>query len=289
MSKSSIKFAFFGSSRFSVIVLEEMEKLGFIPSCIVTTPDKPQGRKMILTPNVVKTWGIQKNIKVFDPAKNDAQFLETLKKENLEIFIVASYGKILSKSLIEIPPHKTLNIHPSLLPKYRGASPLPSVILADDKNTGVTIMRMDEEMDHGPIIGRKEIRINDWPIYEDFEERMAREGADLLVSILPDWIAGKIQEKPQDHEAATFTKKIAKEDGLLDLSADPYLNFRKIQAYHAWPGSYFFIEHNTKRLRVKITKASFQENILTIEKVIPEGSKEMSYKDFLSGYEQTKN
>lgn len=272
-----------------MIVLEEMKKLGFIPHCIVTTPDKPQGRKMVLTPNVVKTWGLQNGIKVFNPAKNDALFLETLKKENAEIFIVASYGKILSKNLIEIPPHKTLNIHPSLLPEYRGASPLQSVILDDRKHTGISIMRMDEEMDHGPTIAKKDVIISEWPKYEDFEEMMAQEGARLLVSILPDWIVGKIQEKPQDHSLATFTKKIAKDDGLIDLTGDPYLNFRKIQAYHVSPGSYFFIEHNGKKIRIKITSASYSEGVLNIEKVTPAGSKEMSYKDFLSGYGQTKN
>ncbi len=294
-------FTFFGSSRFSVIVLDELEKLGFIPACIVTTPDKPQGRKLILTPNVVKTWAISKGIKVFDPAKIDLPFIEQLKGEYfsqlnqqkngncLDVFIVASYGKILPTELIDLPPRKTLNIHPSLLPKYRGASPLQSAMIDDQKNTGVTIIRIDEKMDHGPIVAQKNVTIIEWPTYEEFEMLMAREGANLIASILPDWVAGKIIEKEQDHSSATYTKKITKEDGLIDLQTekvDPYLNFRKIQAYHEWPQAYFFIEHAGKKIRVKITTASFKNGELIIEKVIPEGAKEMSYKDFQSGYQK---
>jgi methionyl-tRNA formyltransferase len=282
--KSKPQFTFFGSSQFSIYVLDELAKLGFIPSTIVTTPDKPQGRKLVMTPNVVKTWAINNGVKVHDPAGVDATFIETLKSNPTDVFIVASYGKILPKELIEIPPHKTLNIHPSLLPQYRGASPLQAAILNDTKNTGVTIMRIDEEMDHGPIVAQKEITMNEWPAYEAFEEMMAREGAQLLANILPDWVTGKIEEKEQNHSAATYTKKSKKEDGLIDLTTDPYLNFRKIQAYHDWPQAYFMIPKEGKDMRVKITAASFAEGKLRIEKVIPEGKKEMSYADFENGF-----
>ncbi len=279
-----MNFIFFGSSQFSIFVLDELAKLGFTPSAIVTTPDKPQGRKLIMTPNVVKTWSLNHGIKVYDPAKIDANFIEILKAESADVFIVASYGKILPKNLIELPPGNTLNIHPSLLPQYRGASPLQAAILNDTKHTGVSIMRIDEEMDHGPIVAQKEITVNEWPTYEVFEEMMAREGAILLATILPDWIAGKIAEKEQDHSATTYTKKSKKDDGLIDLSGDPYVNFRKIQAYHQWPQAYFMISKNSKDMRVKITAASFSGGKLVIEKVIPEGKNEMSYSDFQSGF-----
>ncbi|MEK7641611.1 MAG: methionyl-tRNA formyltransferase [Patescibacteria group bacterium] len=287
-----MNFIFFGSSQFSIYVLDELALLGFTPTAIVTTPDKPRGRKLILTPNVVKSWVIQQNhvrpiqqkIKVYDPAKIDPAFIETLKNDSADVFIVASYGKILPKMLIELPPHKTLNIHPSLLPQYRGASPLQAAILNDTKSTGVTIMRIDEEMDHGPIVAQKDVVVTEWPSYESFEEMMAREGAKLLASILPEWVAHKILEKEQDHAQATYTKKTKKEDGLIDLSGDPYANFRKIQAYHQWPQAYFLIDKDGVPMRVKITEASFTNGTLVIEKVIPEGGKEMSYKDFQSGY-----
>ncbi len=284
IDQTSIKFAFFGSSRFSVIVIDELEKLGLIPTVIITTPDKPQGRKLITTPTQVKEWAVKKNIKVFDPEKLDAEFIKKIDAENCLVFIVASYGKIIPNDIINLPKHKTLNIHPSLLPKYRGASPIQSAIIDDSKKTGVTIMKIDEIMDHGPIVAQKEIMVNEWPIYEKLEELMAIEGARLLAEVLPKWITGQISEIEQDHSAATFTKKINKGDGLTDLNDNPYKNFRKIQAYHEWPQAYFLIDWNSKKLRIKITSASFTDGKLILEKVIPENGKEMSYENFKNGY-----
>ena len=148
-------------------------------------------------------------------------------------------------------------------------------------------MRIDEKMDHGPLVAQQEVVISEWSTYESFEDMMARTGAQLLAQILPEWVAGTIQEKEQDHTQATYTKKTIKTDGLIDLAGDVYLNFRKIQAYHEWPQAYFMQSHHGKDIRVKITSASFKDGQLTIEKVIPEGGKEMSYKDFQSGYSRT--
>jgi methionyl-tRNA formyltransferase len=293
----TIQFAFFGSSRFSVIVLDELEKCGLLPSLVITTPDKKQGRKMILTPTPVKEWAIKRNIEVLDPAKLDATFVETLKKHistssndsSPEIFVVASYGKIIPKHIFDLPKHKTLNIHPSLLPKYRGASPLQSAMLADDKDTGVTIMQIDSEMDHGLIVAQEKVQVGEWPTYEEFEKLMAEKGAQLLAKTLPDWVDGKIKAKNQDHGQATYTKKTKKEEGLIGLQ-DARADFLKIQAFHEWPQAYFFIKHNGKDLRIKITEAKWQAASqdqsakLIIEKVIPEGSKEMAYEDFARGY-----
>jgi methionyl-tRNA formyltransferase len=290
------------------MVLDELEKVGLIPMCIVTTPDKPRGRKLTITPNMVKEWAIKRNITVYDPAKLDSIFIEQVEpmlhpptadrgSQACELFIVASYGKIIPKAVIDLPPHKTLNIHPSLLPKYRGPSPLPTAMLDDAKKTGVTIMRLDEEMDHGPIVAEEEVMVDEWHTYEDFEEMMARKGALLLARILPDWVAGKIKEVEQDHLDATYTKKIIKEDGLIDLAdlvpdapvEKAYAAFRKIQAFHQWPQAYFFIEREAKKIRVKVTQASFKKDAtgkgrLIIEKVVPEGKKEMAYADFTRGY-----
>jgi methionyl-tRNA formyltransferase len=281
-------FAFFGSSRLSVIVLDQLLDLGLIPKFVVTTPDKPIGRKQIVTPNVTKQWAISKNIPVYDPAKLDQNFTKQIKdlseKAGIQVFLVASYGKIMPTEIIDIPKNKTLNIHPSLLPQYRGPSPLPTAILEDTKKTGVSIMVLDKEMDHGPIIAQKEITIDEWPTYEVFEENIAKEGAKLFAEILPDWISGKIAPKEQDHSKASYTKKIVKEDAEIDLNADPYTNFRKIQAYHEWPQAFFFIDHKDKKIRVKITEASYKDGNLIIQKVIPEGGKEMNYEDFLRGY-----
>jgi methionyl-tRNA formyltransferase len=176
--------------------------------------------------------------------------------------VVASYGKIIPQNILDIPRLGMLNVHPSLLPKLRGASPIQSAILTENE-TGVTIMRVDAEMDHGPIVAQaklnlkdsvvpsdevgfgKKVEVPDWPPYEnDLEDLLGRQGGQLLAKILPDWLAGKISETEQDHTAATFCKKIEKEDGLLNLEDDPETNLRKIRAYHVWPGAYFFTERN---------------------------------------------
>ncbi len=271
----------------STYILDELEKAGFLPVAIVSTPDKPVGRKQILTPTPVKAWAVERNIKVFDPAKL-SDIVEQLRSEKAEVFLTASYGKIIPLEVLSIPPHGTLNVHPSLLPKYRGASPLQSAILDDAKVTGVSIMKIDAQMDHGPVLIQKEIKMEEWPSYGKFEEMMAREGGKMLAAILPQWVAGTIQEKEQDHSLATNSRKFTKEDGEINLNDDPYLNFRKIQAFHEWPQAFFFFEHEqtagTRKIRVKITAASYKDGKLVIEKVIPEGGKEMSYGDFLRGY-----
>ena len=313
-----INLAFFGTSRFSVLVLDELEKAGLVPILIVTTPDRQRGRGMELQPTPVKGWAQKRGIEIHSPEKLDAIFAETLSnrthsnqmhsnqthqnhshadfskdagQKDIDVFVVVSYGKIIPKSIIDLPLHKTLNVHASLLPKYRGASPLQSAMLDDAKDTGISIIRLDEKMDHGPIIAVKEVTVNEWPTYEDFEAQMAHEGGLLLAQALPEWVAGKIKEREQDHSQATFAKKITKEDGLID-AADlnsnvptdrAYTAFRKIQAYHQWPTAYFFVERNSKKMRVKITKASFKDDKLTIERIVPEGSKEMDYGDFLKG------
>ena len=287
-SAQKIRFAFFGSSRLSVIVLDELEKFGLMPALIVTTPDKPQGRKLELKPNIVKEWSSKKSIPFLDPAKLDAEFVGALEKSVIEkkitVFIVASYGKIIPKAIIDIPERKSLNIHPSLLPEYRGPSPLPTTILDSNLHTGVTIMRMDDLMDHGPIVAQKKIELDPALHYEDFEELMAREGARLLAEVLPGWISGEIQEKEQDHAKATYTKKFDKEYALLDLEKDdPYWNFLRIKAFQGWLGAYFFIDVAGKKLRVKATHASFKDDTLIIDRVVPEGKKEMAYEDFLKG------
>jgi methionyl-tRNA formyltransferase len=288
-NRDKIKFTFFGSSRFSTIILDTLEEAGFIATTLITLPDKPQGRKMLLTSTPVKSWGQKRDIEVYEPEKLDQEFVQLLIDENMDdVFIVASYGKIIPNNIIELPKYKTLNVHPSLLPKYRGASPLQSTIIEDDKDTGVTIIRIDEQMDHGPIIAQREIHIDAWPIYEEFEEMMAKLGGGLLAEILPDWVSGNIIEKEQDHVHATYTKKIEKVNSLIKLTDDPYLNFRKIQAYHGWPQAYFIVKHKNADLRVKVTQADFKNGQLIIEKVIPEGGKEMGYDDFVRGYTTSK-
>lgn len=272
----------------SLVVLDELERAGHVPVFVVTTPDKPQGRKLILTPTEVKTWAEKKNIPVFAAEKLNEEFTVILQKEiaktKLDFCLVASFGKIIPEKIIEAFGNRMINIHPSLLPRYRGPSPLQSAILADEKNTGVSLLLIDREMDHGPIIAQENVTLTEWPTYEVYEEDMARRGARLLVAQFGNFAEGRYDSHVQDHSVATFTKKFRKEDGLINLGDDPYQNFRKIQAFHEWPQAFFSAKHNGRDIRVKITEASYSEGVLTIDKVIPEGSKEMPYSDFLKGY-----
>lgn len=274
-------WVFFGSSEFSVYVLNELLAHDIKPDLIVTVPDKPKGRKLILTPNVVKVWAQNHNIEVLDPPslKNNSILVSELKVNSYKLFLVASYGKIIPKEIFEIPERKTLNIHPSILPKYRGASPIQSQILNNEKNIGVTIMQIEETMDTGPIVIQKKISIDGVLGRKELEKILAIEGARLFAHILPEWLMGAIDPIMQNEDEATYCKKISKEDGLINLEDDPYKNLLKIKAFEEWPTAYYF--ENDKRIIV--TAAEMEDGKLKILKVKPEGKKEMSYKDFLRG------
>lgn len=277
---------FFGTPDVGVWVLEELERAGYHPSLVVTNPDAPRGRKMIMTPPPVKVWATERGIEVYQPTTlKDAAVEEKLRAGSYDLFIVAAYGKIIPKNILDIPKHGTLNVHPSLLPKLRGASPIRSAILEDVRETGVTIMLMDEMLDHGPILAQRQVAIEKdaWPLRgHALDELLAREGGKLLGEVVPEWLAGTIPPQEQKHDEATFCTKITKEMGELDLSQDPYQNLLKIRAFDGWPGTFFFTERNGERIRVKITDAELnKDGSLKLLRVIPEGKKEMSHEDFL--------
>lgn len=283
MIHDSIKLVFFGGSDFSVYVLEELKLHNILPSLIITTPDKPKGRKLALAPTPVKVWAKEHNIEVIDPVslkKNNEDLIYKLKSNNYNLFLVASYGKIIPKEIFDIPERKTLNIHPSLLPKYRGASPIQAQILNDEKEIGVTIMQIDEEMDHGPVVVQKTspaLRVDLSSIEErqkgitpassfpspeqgeggrrpggvlgrkELEKTLAVEGARLFAHILPEWMIGAIDPVMQDEGKATYCQKIEKENGELqmdlnDLSKNARQNYLKIKAFEEWPTAYFFLD-----------------------------------------------
>jgi len=290
MFNKDIKIAFFGNSEFSLIALEELQKLGVMVDLVVTTPDKPQGRKMILTPTETKVWAENNSIEYSEVAKlKDESFLEKIK--DYDLFIVASYGKIISKIVIDIPKYKVLNIHPSLLPKYRGPSPLQGQILNDEKEVGVSIMLIDEQVDHGAIVAQKKVEVPGWPVgFNELSLVLGKAGAQLLTEILPDWIKGKITPREQDHDKATFTKKIEKADGLISFpEVEPrgirgnYQDYLKILAYENWPQAFFEAERRGKKLKVIVKKAVWKNDSLEILRVLPEGKNEMDYTAFLLG------
>ncbi len=283
MINQDIKIAFWGNSDFSLFCLEEMKKKGITPDIIVTSVDKPVGRKMILTPTPTKKWAEDNSIEYITPKKlKDTDFIQKISQYNL--FMVASYGKIIPKEIIDLPKYKILNIHPSLLPKYRGPSPLQEQILNDEKDIGVTLMLIDELVDHGAIIAQKKVELKGMVGFKDLEKILAKEGSELLSQTLSDWIQGKIEAIPQDDSQATFTKKIEKEDGLVDvISGNPRSNYLKVLAFEVWPEAYFLSRRSNKDIKVKIKSAIWKDGEMQILKVLPEGKKEMDYKSFLNG------
>ena len=278
-----INYVFFGTDDFSVTILEKLKEAGFLPNHIVTMPDRPKGRGLLVTPPPAKEWALAHSISVLQPTKLDSAFCHTLHDARYTFFIVASYGFILPKEVLDLPPMGTLNVHPSLLPKYRGATPLESQILSAEKEQGVSIFRMDEEMDHGPIVAQKQVDGGLYPKASELRKIMAEEGGILLSKILPKWVNGEIIPLQQDDSKATYTKKLKKSDGELDLTGDPLQNFLKIQAFAGSIGTYFFVERSGKKMRVTVKEARFENEHLSITRVVPEGKKEMSYAEFLRG------
>jgi len=285
MKNSDLRICFFGTDEIAVAVLEELLSSGITPALIVTAPDRKQGRGMVLTPPPIKMFADEQDIDVLQPETlKDESFISLLQNSEWDVFIVVSYGKIIPQSIIDIPRKGILNVHPSLLPKLRGPSPIRTAILKDMKETGVSVMLLDEQMDHGPILAQAKIEIEDWPLSgSELDQLLAHEGGQLLAEVVLPWVEGKVEAEEQDHEAATFSTFIKKSDGLLDLSDDPYTNYLKIQAYDGWPGTFFMhATEDGREMRLKITEASFDpiENTLIIERVIPEGKKEIEFKDF---------
>ncbi len=283
MSKP-LSILYFGTPRFSVFVLEALVTAGYAPTAVVTTPDRPAGRGLAVTQSPIKEWSLEHSLSVIQPEslKKSSPELDLIKNSEWDLFVVAGYGKILPKELVDLPRLGALNVHPSLLPRFRGPSPIESQILGDEREVGVTILLMDDQMDHGPIVAQARITPDPWPVKTTtLEDILWAEGGSLLVEVLPDFIAGTITPEPQDHEKATTTTFMKKEDGHLDPKADPYKNYLKYCAYDEWPGTYFVVERLGKTIRVKVNEAKYENGEFTILRVTPEGKREMSYEDYL--------
>ena len=279
-------FAFFGTPRFSVRVLDALEASGFLPALIITAPDKPAGRGLKMQPSPVKTWAEVRGIDVLTPTTlKDEALVAELANTDWDVFAVAAYNKLIPKNILDIPRHGSLNVHPSLLPKFRGPSPALSAILADERTTGVSVMQMTETMDAGPVVAQARIELEekDWPPKGSlFEDLLATEGGNLLAEVMPEWIAGTITPEPQDESKATFTKKFSDADAYIGRLSLPIVlrreAFLKIQAFDKNPRAYFMTE---KGKRVIITEVELTDGVLEILRVIPEGKKELLYKEFL--------
>lgn len=288
--RSKLKTVFFGTDEFAVIALAELKKLGFLPTLIITAPAAPRGRKLLLTQPPVKLWAEKNKIPCLQPKNLRSVNIRSDLKEvsRSDLGLVVSYGQIIPPSIFNLPKYGTLNIHPSLLPKYRGPTPIQSAILAGEEQTGATIMLVDEQIDHGPIVKAKSFKLKD-KNYIEARDELAKEGARLFIELLPDWLSGRIVPKAQNHSQATFTKKIKKEDGEIILSQGDTLGdkgvalYSKFLAYYDWPGIYFFTERNGGKTRVIITAAHLENNQFIIDRVKPEGKKEIPWSDFQRG------
>ena len=248
MSLSNIKFAFLGTSIDSKFALEALKKAGLEPALVVDSKEFP----------------------------------DELTNSEWDILVVCSFGKILPREILDLPKHGCINIHPSLLPKFRGPSPYVSAILADERTTGVTVMQMSETMDAGPILAQARIEIDeaDWPPKGlVLSEMLFTEGVNLLVEILPALMEGTATPQYQNESEATFTKKYHDADALIDLSK-PREAFLKIRAFDKNPRAHFITD---KGKRVIVTEANWVDGNLVIEKVLPEGKKEMPYQDYMRG------
>ena len=299
-----MKIVFFGTSEYAIPSLEALAKAGYDIAAVVTQPDKPAGRKQEPFPSPIKQAALDLGLKVIQPVSLNSKF----EIPDSDLFIVASYGKIIPGAILALSKFGTLNIHPSLLPKYRGPSPIQAAILNGDAETGVTIIKLDEEMDHGNIIANIESRIENLENYKSLHDRLAKLGAELLIQILPKYIGGEIKPIPQDHAQATFTKIITKDDARIDWSQSAEEIDRMVGAYHVWPvawttfggkrlkifESFLPLPEGRERLRGgKVGEVELRDNtiivhcgrgLLKILSLQPEGGRVMTTRDFINGY-----
>jgi methionyl-tRNA formyltransferase len=286
-----ISFVFFGTGPLAESVLASLVREGHMPKLVVTKPDSPQGRHMVLTPPYIKTWADMKKIPVLQPEKLNEEFNQKLKAMSYDLFIVASYGKMIPDSTLSIPEKGILNVHPSLLPLYRGPSPIESSLLHGDETTGVTIIKLDNEMDHGPILIQNAFPIPPQSTAGTLEVLCGQMGGELLTQILQSYVDGSLIPKEQDHSKVTLCKKITKDLGEITLDTSYTIVRSKYRALTPWPSLYFFINHHDKRIRVKVTDVDLTTTmsesstaIDVIRSVTPEGKKEMDWKSFERGY-----
>ena len=262
MSIAKEKIVFFGTPEFSLPSLKVLLANNFNIVAVVTNPDEPVGRKQKMTPPPVKVFAEKHNIPVFQPEKLTDEIFAQLSAS--DCFVVVAYGKMIPKSFLGAAKYGIINVHPSLLPRWRGSSPLQFAILHVDNETGVTIMKIDEQMDHGPILAKHELRIKNDELqkitYRRLHDQLAEKGAELLVETLPKWFAEEITPVPQDDGKATFSKILRKDDGRINWSKPAEEIERMVRAFNPWPGTWTVWPYDSKIFRVKIEEADWVQD-----------------------------
>lgn len=290
-----------GSPEFASGVFKRLT-INFPVVAVFTQPDRPAGRGKVLTPPPVKTAALEAGIPVFQPERlRKPEAFAELAELAPDLIIVAAYGQILRQQVLDLPKFGCVNVHASLLPRWRGAAPIQAAILAGDRETGVTIMKMDAGIDTGPMLARRALEITPNDDSDSLSERLSQLGAELLVETLPAILAGAVTPVPQVEEGATYASMLKKEDGLLDFSQPAVALERKIRAYTPWPGAYFLFDGQPIKIKRAVVREESplpegQAGILTglpamgtatgcllFEELQPAGKKMMSGKDFLRG------
>ncbi|MDD2891395.1 MAG: methionyl-tRNA formyltransferase [Candidatus Gracilibacteria bacterium] len=302
-----IGIGFFGTPHLSARVLQDfLNSSDFKVNFVVTGEDKPIGRHQVLTANEVKTLALENNIPVFQPSRvrGNTEFLEEIKTFDVDYLVVVAYGKILPLELLQIPKKYPINIHGSILPKYRGASPIQAALIAGEVETGVTIMVMSEGMDEGDSIDIKKIGIDRNETTETLFEKFAETSGKFAAETILRLDKGELSTKKQNSEEATYCKKITKEEGMLDFTKTAKELYHLYQGLTPWPGVYTFY----KEKKLIIEKCFYEETgeiqgilgtvvqkadktvgivcekgLLTLEQVKLEGKKSQSIKEFLNG------
>jgi methionyl-tRNA formyltransferase len=275
---------------------------------VVTQPDRPKGRELKLQPSLVKQVALAAGVTVLQPQRaRDENFIQELRRLEADLIVVAAYGQILPQAILDLPRFGCLNVHTSLLPKYRGAAPIQWALLNDERETGVTIMKMDAGLDTGPILTQAPTPISPQDNAATLHDTLAALGAELLLATIPGHVEGKILPRPQPSEGASYARKIKKEDGHLDWRQPAQALWNRIRAFTPWPGAFSFQAAEPEPLLLKIWEAQVVERaggapgeilqadksglivmcgenamkILTFQR---EGGKRLSARDFLAGH-----
>lgn len=230
---------FIGTPQFAVPSLQRLVEAGHDVAAVVTQPDRPAGRGRTLTPPAVKAAALDLGLPVLQPKTlRDPEILAQLRALQPEALVAVAFGQLLRPEVLAIAPKGVLNVHPSLLPRWRGASPIAGAILGGDEETGVTIMLMDPGLDTGPILSQRTHPISPHDTTGSLTSTLADVGADLLVETLPLWLSGAIEARHQDGTQATLTGLVRKEDGALDWTLPARELWLRVRAYNPWPGAY---------------------------------------------------
>lgn len=296
------RVVFMGSPGFAVPSLRALAGAGAEVVAALTQPDRPSGRGGRVQPPPVKLAALELGVSVLQPESLRQEDIQAqLRSFQAEVFVVAAYGKMLPQAVLDIPPHGCLNVHASLLPRWRGASPIAAAILAGDPVTGVSIMKLVRKMDAGPVISRVQTAVLPGDTTGSLEARLAGLGAGELVRVLPAWLSGELEAKPQDESAATYCGLVSKNDGHLKAAMTAAEAERAVRAYNPWPGA--FVLYRAERLAIwrahvepgptpspgatavlgKFPAVAFADGWLVLEEVQRPGGKRLTGEQFLAG------